>query len=118
MKPTGNCITPGTSVTQHGGRLRSLFNTIGPNWICETFEVREDTSDVDGANEEELELWYDWYRDPIECIKELIGNPMFSISYRPQRVFTSSRGTKRIYDEMWTADWWWETQVGAVQVQI
>ena len=72
---------------------------------------------MDGANEEELKLWY---RDPIECIKELIGNPMFcnSIAYRPQRVFTSSRGTKRIYNEMWTADWWWEMQVGAAQVQI
>ncbi|KAF8871625.1 hypothetical protein BD779DRAFT_1613911 [Infundibulicybe gibba] len=33
-----------------------------------------------------------------------------SISYVPERVYTSSDGDDRIYDEMWTGDWWWDTQ--------
>ena len=54
-----------------------------------------------------------WYRDPIECIQELIGNPLFrdTMGYAPERVFLDENGTQRAYDEMWTADWWWETQV-------
>jgi hypothetical protein len=44
----------------------------------------------DGKNlEEDLELWR---RDP-------------------ERVYADKGGKERIYDEMWTADWWWDTQV-------
>ena len=59
---------------------------------------------------EELELWS---RDPVECIYELLSNPMFkdSISYVPEKVYEDSKGKTRIYDEMWTADWWWDVQV-------
>lgn len=59
---------------------------------------------------EELELWK---RDPVECVKELISNPAFQsvISYVPERAHTDEARTNRIYDEMWTADWWWDTQV-------
>ena len=60
--------------------------------------------------EEDLELWR---RDPVECVKELIGNPAFKefMSYVPERVYVDNKGQERIYDEMWTGDWWWETQV-------
>ena len=60
---------------------------------------------------EDLELWM---RDPIECVKELLGNPAFRkwMSFVPERVYADENGTNRIYDEMWTADWWWEIQVG------
>lgn len=59
---------------------------------------------------EDLELWK---RDPVECIKELIGNPAFQehLSYVPERVYSDEAGLNRIYDEMWTADWWYDTQV-------
>jgi hypothetical protein len=59
---------------------------------------------------EDLELWK---RDPVECVKELIGNPAFQnlVSYVPQRAYADKAGLKRIFDEMWTADWWWDTQV-------
>lgn len=59
---------------------------------------------------EDLELWK---RDPVECIKELMGNPAFKdqMAYVPERVYADSAGSNRIYDEMWTADWWYDTQV-------
>ena len=59
---------------------------------------------------EELELWR---RDPVECVKELIGNPAFDgkIAYAPEQVFTNMTADEQIRDEMWTGDWWWNTQV-------
>jgi hypothetical protein len=60
--------------------------------------------------EEKVELWR---RDPVECIKELMGNPAFRehMAYIAERVYLDQGGKVRIYDEMWTAEWWWNTQV-------
>ena len=60
---------------------------------------------------EHLELWF---RDPVECVRELLSNPAFIdfISYGPEYVYSDSEGKERIFDEMWTGDWWWEMQVG------
>ena len=59
---------------------------------------------------ERLELWR-W--DPVECMKELMGNPIFkdSLEYVPQKHFLDEEGNNRVFDEMWTGDWWWNTQV-------
>ena len=66
---------------------------------------------------EDLELWK---RNPVSCIKELIGNPAFKdhISYVPERVYADKAGLNQIYDEMWTADWWWNTQVGILSFRF
>lgn len=32
----------------------------------------------------------------------------------PEQVYTNKTGQNRIYDEMWTADWWWDTQVSLI----
>ena len=55
---------------------------------------------------ERLELWK---RDPVECVKELMGNPMFkdSLEYAPQKHFVDKEGKNHVFDEMWTGDWWW-----------
>jgi hypothetical protein len=62
---------------------------------------------------EEVEFWK---RDPVECIKELISNPLFKewIKYAPYRVFNAQEngeGKNRGYDEAATADDWWNLQV-------
>lgn len=83
----------------------------GPEWKCSIIKVSGDVLDEDGkTRSEQLELWY---CDPIECIKELIGNPAFKdyISYVPERVYMDKEGKVRVFDEMWTGDWWWEIQV-------
>jgi len=83
----------------------------GPQWTCEIVTAHGNKVGQDGTMmTEDLELWK---RDPVDCVKELIGNPAFQnlISYVPQRAYADRAGIKRIFDEMWTADWWWDTQV-------
>ena len=42
-----------------------------------------------------------------------MGNPMFKdvLKYAPEKAYLDPEGKNRIYDEMWSADWWWDTQV-------
>ncbi|KAI6006884.1 hypothetical protein EDD15DRAFT_2383857 [Pisolithus albus] len=90
-----------------------------PEWRCELVytngdvkDIRHDQGDDEGhtINGKEMELWV---CNPVTCIRELIGNPAFNgnIAYAPEKVYTDCHGTTRWYDEMWTGDWWWETQV-------
>lgn len=53
------------------------------------------------------------YRDIIEAIKALLGNPAYAkdIVYRPKRIFTDRSKSKRIFSEMWTGVWWNAIQV-------
>jgi hypothetical protein len=83
----------------------------GPEWTCEIVTVKGNVVDDNGAClEENVELWR---RNPVECVKELIGNPLFKdyLSYIPEHAYIDNEGKERIYDEMWTADWWWNIQV-------
>ncbi|KAJ7828595.1 Zn-finger domain-containing protein [Mycena olivaceomarginata] len=85
---------------------------IGPGWKCEIITTSGNQLDEnDEMMTEDLELWK---RDPVECIKELLGNPAFReyMAYMPERVYgnTSTSESSRIIDEMWTAEWWWEIQ--------
>ena len=59
---------------------------------------------------EKLELWR---RNPVDCVKELMGNPAFKavLRYAPERVYRDKERKICVYDEMWTGDWWWDTQV-------
>ncbi|KAJ7604630.1 hypothetical protein FB45DRAFT_768475 [Roridomyces roridus] len=82
----------------------------GPDWSCEIMTVVGDVKDEDGKLlTEDLELWM---RDPVECIKQLMGNPLFkeNMVYAPERAYTSAKGTTRVLDEMWTGNWWWDIQ--------
>ncbi|KAJ7140071.1 Zn-finger domain-containing protein [Mycena crocata] len=84
----------------------------GPDWECEIITVAGDRLDEnDEMMTEDLELWR---RDPVECIKELMSNPAFKehMAYAPERVYTNADGREesRIFDEMWTAEWWWKIQ--------
>ncbi|KAI0262751.1 hypothetical protein BC834DRAFT_925131 [Gloeopeniophorella convolvens] len=82
----------------------------GPGWRCETVQVPGDLKDKNGRQRtEDVELWM---RDPLLCIQELLGNPAFreNMAYAPERVYTNEAGAERVFDELWTADWWWKTQ--------
>jgi hypothetical protein len=54
-----------------------------------------------------------WKRDPVECIGELIGNPAFrkKMCFAPEKAYKDSDAKNRIFDEMWTGNWWWDLQV-------
>ncbi|KAI9460078.1 hypothetical protein F5148DRAFT_1276771 [Russula earlei] len=82
----------------------------GSLWHTETFSFTGDLLDKNGEpTQDHFELWY---RNSLQCVEELISNPMFEkyISYVPERIYEDSTGNTRVYDEMWTADWWWEMQ--------
>ena len=83
----------------------------GPEWVCEVLEITGDKKDEEGkAFVEEVEFWR---RDPVECVRELIGNPAFKefMKYAPERHYEDKELTIHIYNEMATGDWWWEIQV-------
>ncbi|KAH9168125.1 hypothetical protein EDB89DRAFT_1889949 [Lactarius sanguifluus] len=52
------------------------------------------------------------HRDIIQCIRTLFGNPEFvhDLVFAPERHYTDSTQTCRIYDEMYMGDWWWSVQ--------
>ncbi|TFK82539.1 hypothetical protein K466DRAFT_603598 [Polyporus arcularius HHB13444] len=79
----------------------------GTPWICDIVTVNGTLTGPNGqVLTEELELWR---RDPVECVRELIGNPAFKpyMSLKPVKV---TRRGSRYYSEMNTSDWWWTTQ--------
>ena len=83
----------------------------GPEWHCKVVTAQGNIIEENrSCIVEELELWF---REPVECARELLSNPAFEdyISYTPEHMYSDSKGKERIFDEMWTADWWWETQV-------
>jgi len=85
----------------------------GPEWKCEILEITGDRKDENGnVLVEEVEFWR---RNPVECVRELIGNPAFEgfMKYAPERHYEDEELAIRIYDEMATGDWWWEVQVRA-----
>jgi hypothetical protein len=49
-----------------------------------------------------------WYRNPIAAGQYILCHPSFKdhLLYAPVEQMHSS--VKRIYAEMWTADWWWK----------
>ncbi|KAF7311743.1 hypothetical protein MIND_00184500 [Mycena indigotica] len=87
----------------------------GPAWMCTPMTVAGDEIDADGKGKVEvIELWH---RNPLECIAELLGNPVFKEDqvFKPMRLFRQKDSVtgelrNREYDEMWTGTWWWDTQ--------
>lgn len=53
------------------------------------------------------------HRDPIETVAQLLADPLLAphLSYEPKRIYSDDERTNRLYSEMDSADWWWETQV-------
>jgi hypothetical protein len=49
----------------------------------------------------------------VECFRKLISNPTFKdvMVFAPEMAFADANGKNQIYDNMWMADRWWDTQV-------
>ncbi|KAG5633133.1 hypothetical protein H0H81_010641, partial [Sphagnurus paluster] len=88
----------------------------GVSWSCVDINVEGDATDLEKdpsggtMQHEAVELWY---RDPVECVEELMANPAFKsvMKYAPEQIFLDAKGEVQVIDEMWTAKWWWEIQV-------
>ncbi|CAA7270375.1 unnamed protein product [Cyclocybe aegerita] len=85
--------------------------TFGVGWECDLITSKGNQLNEEGElmPVETLELWQ---QDPVACVQELLGNPIFEhvLKYAPEQHFTDEEGKMRVYDEMWTADWWWNAQ--------
>ncbi|KAG1784140.1 hypothetical protein EV702DRAFT_1176071 [Suillus placidus] len=82
----------------------------GAAWSCKKISVQGNRTDEKGEPlHEDVELWM---RNPVECIKDLIGNPLFKdhMVYTPACAYMDSAGLHRVIDDMWTADWWCDMQ--------
>ncbi|QRV99715.1 hypothetical protein RhiJN_27734 [Ceratobasidium sp. AG-Ba] len=75
----------------------------GPKWCRETIIV------VGDEYNEILDLWK---RDIIEMIRYLLSDPRFipHTRFAPERHYDSERRGNRVYDEMWSGQWWWRMQ--------
>ncbi|THH18507.1 hypothetical protein EUX98_g8944, partial [Antrodiella citrinella] len=53
-----------------------------------------------------------YYRDALECVKSLYGDTNFAadLIFKPERHYTDADQTCRIFHEMHTGKWWWDTQ--------
>ncbi|KAI0039026.1 hypothetical protein FA95DRAFT_1504736 [Auriscalpium vulgare] len=53
-----------------------------------------------------------YYRDALECIKALYGDPEFApyMAFAPERHYSDADQTIRVYNQMHTGKWWWRVQ--------
>ncbi|KAH7903989.1 hypothetical protein BJ138DRAFT_1107200 [Hygrophoropsis aurantiaca] len=65
---------------------------------------------------EEIEIAgesYDvYFRDILECVKALYGDPEFAryLVFTPERHYSDANRTMRMYHDLHTGKWWWDTQ--------
>ena len=54
-----------------------------------------------------------YYRPIMECIQALLGNVEFAneLVFSPERHYSDEDCTIRVYHDMHTGKWWWDTQV-------
>ncbi|KAG1763892.1 hypothetical protein EV702DRAFT_1018819 [Suillus placidus] len=53
-----------------------------------------------------------YYRDVIECVKSLYSDPDFAryLAFVPERHYADEDETVRLFHDMHTGKWWWDTQ--------
>lgn len=75
-----------------------------PRWYCEEITVE--------GYKSKQPIYFYW-RDALEVIEYIFGNPVFApyMQYDPQRVWTDTTKTERIYSEYMTGDFAWKAQV-------
>ncbi|THU94688.1 hypothetical protein K435DRAFT_798739 [Dendrothele bispora CBS 962.96] len=106
-------IKDDVSPSFHNNRsLLQFVDTLerGPQFHCTPIQVQGDLKDANGQPQTEiLELWH---RDPVDVVKEIMGNPAFRghQHYTPIRYFRDESRKNREYSEMWTCNWWWDVQ--------
>ena len=54
------------------------------------------------------DLYTIWYRNPLKAIESLFGDPGNAehLVYAPKKIYSDSTRKNRIFNEMWTGQWW------------
>ncbi|KAJ3859939.1 hypothetical protein EV359DRAFT_75430 [Lentinula novae-zelandiae] len=74
------------------------------------------TGNIKDTNRDfQMEILELWHRNPLECVAEILSNPLFANHqvFKPEHVFWQQKDgvpSNREYNEMWTGNWWWDTQ--------
>ena len=58
-------------------------------------------------------ITYDvYFRDIIECVKALFGDPEFApiLIFAPEKHYSNKARTEQLFHDMHTGKWWWTTQ--------
>ncbi|KAG8730682.1 hypothetical protein FRC10_002416, partial [Ceratobasidium sp. 414] len=93
--------------------LNNLIDALplaGPKWNVKAVKVTGDKLGPDGKPLTEIaELWY---RDIVGVIQELLENHTYGkdLVFAPCEKWDDADHTERVYDEMWTGDWWKKLQ--------
>ncbi|KAG1851214.1 hypothetical protein C8R48DRAFT_750017 [Suillus tomentosus] len=75
-----------------------------------------DLLEIDGFKREQIivvgEAFDVFHRDIIECIKVLYSDPDFAdfLIFAPERHYADEDQTVRLFHDMHTGQWWWDTQ--------
>ncbi|KAG9122401.1 hypothetical protein FRC07_001227, partial [Ceratobasidium sp. 392] len=89
--------------------LNNLIDALplaGPKWNVKAVKVTGDKLGPDGEPVTEIvELWH---RDILGVIRELLENHTYGrdLVFAPCEKWNDAEHTERVYDEMWTGDWW------------
>ncbi|KAG1770180.1 hypothetical protein EDD22DRAFT_977203 [Suillus occidentalis] len=78
-----------------------------PKFKCEQIIVAGEAFDV-------------FYRDIVECIRSLYIDPDFAdfLIFKPQCHYADEDQTVRLFHDMHTGQWWWDTQVSATIIPV
>jgi hypothetical protein len=98
-KSSTSCFRSAYKLDQYISALDPYLDLLA--WNEGTFEQDDRSSTV-------------FYRDIVHCVEYLLAQTAYreDIVYRPVREYDGSG--ERVYSEMHTADWWWETQVSSL----
>ena len=94
--------------------MKTLDSLPGPrgSWKLIDITVTGNVADAKGnVRTESLELWA---RDPVEVIRELIGNPRFRGEIHFGPIYTTAGDDdedERVFGEMHESEWWEDIQV-------
>ena len=73
-------------------KIDALPTQWATGWTCDIVTSKGDLNEAgEPLPSEKLELWR---RDPVECVRELLGNPALKdyLKYAPERVYEDSEG--------------------------
>ena len=88
------------------------------SWMYRSLEVLANSDGSGSVREVDL-----FYRDPIELVKELIGNPEFNhpniMAYEPERVLIEGKDGELVqeFGEAKSGKWWYDLQVSIRRCQ-
>jgi Plavaka transposase len=96
-------INPSANI-KSADHVRELIHKMEDGLDC---EWEKGIIDIEGSHADF------WYRDPTAIIRYIFRHPQFSedLMYAPKKDYNDSG--ERVYNEMWTANWWWRQQVNS-----